>query len=150
MFVFSGGSAIQSDDNRSEYYLFASLSRNTTIYNFAHSSVIVAAKSTSPTAPYTMLTPEAGPYPLGPRAATFWDGVWTQNPVIVRLRRSRGYLLFYAGGNDPGKHWSIGTASIGVAFASSLNGDSRLVFDSFLLISDCFRLLFDCVRLILD
>ena len=118
-----GGTAMQSDDDRSEYYLFASLSRNTTIYGFSTSSVIVSAKSSSPTGPYAMLDPEAGPYTLGPREPSrWWDGVWVQNPVAARLHQSRGYLLFYAGGNDTDKHWSIGNASIGVAFATSLSG----------------------------
>jgi hypothetical protein len=44
-----GGSPMQSDDgNRSEYFLFASLTRNSTIYGYAHSSVIVTATSSNP------------------------------------------------------------------------------------------------------
>jgi hypothetical protein len=41
---------------------------------------------------------EGGPYTLGPRDDGYWDGVWMQNPVVVRLTRSRGYLLYYAAG----------------------------------------------------
>lgn len=116
-----GGSPIQSDDNRSEYFLFASLSRNTTIYGYAQSSVIVTARSSQPAGPYTMTDPESGPYTLGPRDG-YWDGVWSQNPVVTRLHRSRGYLLFYAAGNQSGHHWDVGSSSIGVAFATNLAG----------------------------
>ena len=91
-----GGSPIQSDDNRSEYFMYAALSRNSTIVGYGHSGVIVTARSSSPAGPYTMVDPEGGPYTLGARDNGYWDGVWVQNPIVVRLHRSRGYLLFYA------------------------------------------------------
>jgi hypothetical protein len=117
-----GGSAIQNDRNRSEFFLFASLSRNTTIAGYQASSVIVTARSSSPAGPYSMVDPEAGPYTLGPRQGGFWDGAWLQNPVVTRLTKSRGFLLFYAAGSHSSHHWAVGASSIGVAFATELTG----------------------------
>jgi hypothetical protein len=117
-----GGSPIQSDDNRGVYYMFTALSRNTTIDHYSTSGVIITTRSTSPTGPYTMVDAEAGPYTIGPRAHPYWDATWAQNPVVARLHRSRGYLLFYAAGNDTKQSWASGQCSIGVAFATDLAG----------------------------
>ena len=117
-----GGSAIQSDHNRSHFFMFASLSRNTTIDGYQASSVIVMTRSSSPAGPYSMVDQEAGPYTLGPREGGFWDGAWLQNPVVTRLTKSRGFLLFYAAGNQSSTHWAVGDSSIGVAFATELTG----------------------------
>ena len=116
-----GGSAIQSDRNRSDFFLFASLSRNTSIAGYQASSVIVTARSSGPAGPYSMVDPEAGPYTLGPRGG-FWDGAWLQNPVVTRLSKSRGFLLFYAASSHSSHHWAAGASSIGVAFATELTG----------------------------
>ena len=120
-----GGTAIQSDRNRSDFFMFASLSRNTTVVGYqrpGHSSVIVTARSGNPAGPYSMLDPEAGPYTLGPRDGGFWDGAWLQNPVVTRLTKSRGFLLFYAAGSKNSQHWAAGDSAIGVAFATELTG----------------------------
>jgi hypothetical protein len=101
--------------------MFASLSRNTTINGYQASSVIVTTRSSHPAGPYSMVDPEPGPWTLGPRPG-FWDGAWLQNPVVTRLTKSRGFLLFYAAGSKPSHHWAEGGASIGVAFATELTG----------------------------
>lgn len=100
--------------------MYASLTRNHTIGYFHKYGVIVTAKSDSPAGPYVMVDPLGGPYTLGPRNLSFFDGAFVQNPVVARLRNGSGYLLFYAGGNDPRIMWSMGPGSIGVAFTKTL------------------------------
>ena len=128
-FTTWGGSPIQAD-NHSMYYLFASVNVHGTLSSWWNTSVIVTATSTSAAGPYQWdrKTVTIGPQidghvrPSKHIDTHRWDSVAVQNPVVVRLKKGAGFVLYYAGSNLTTPHYGMNNSAIMGAFATSLDG----------------------------
>ena len=116
-FTTWGGSPIQAD-NRSMYYLFASVQVNGTLATYPNTSVIVTAVSSSPAGPYhwdrVTVTIKAR------RPPGVWDQRAVTNPVVVRLRRGAGFVLYYVEqhSNTSDPYGTTGYSAIKAAFST--------------------------------
>ena len=129
-FTTWGGSPIQAD-NHSMYYLFASVNVHGTLSDWWNTSVIVTASSTSAAGPYhwdrktVTIGPKLNNHAVRPSShidTHQWDSVAVQNPVVVRLKKGAGFVLYYAGSNLTTPHYGMNNSAIMAAYATSLDG----------------------------
>ena len=131
-----GGSPIQAD-NKSMYYLFASVNFKGTLADWWNTSVIVTATSTSPAGPYAW---DRRSITIGPAHKSNrngdaedmnatrehhpfkWDTKAVQNPVVVRLKHGEGFVIYFAGSNLTTPHYGMNNSAIMAAHSKSLDG----------------------------
>lgn len=103
------------------YYLFASVNLHGTLADWWNTSVIVSATSSSPAGPYHWDRKSIAIKPRR-RGPGRFDSVAVQNPVVVRLKRGAGFVIYYAGSNLTTPHYGMNNSAIMAAFSRSLDG----------------------------